>query len=48
MFLVAKKAGADAVKLQKRDNKKLYTKSLTKNMTTEIAMQKLTVYTEKL
>ena len=27
MFLVAKKAGADAVKLQKRDNKKLYTKS---------------------
>ena len=27
MFLVAKRAGADAVKLQKRDNKKLYTKS---------------------
>lgn len=27
MFLVAKKAGANAVKLQKRENKKLYTKS---------------------
>ena len=27
MFLVAKQCGASAVKLQKRDNKELYTKS---------------------
>ena len=28
MFRVAKEAGADAVKLQKRENRKLYTKDM--------------------
>jgi sialic acid synthase len=28
MFWVAKEAGADAVKLQKRENRKLYTKDM--------------------
>lgn len=48
LFRKAKFSGANAVKLQKRDNKKLIPKNfLIANITVKIVMEKLTVSTEK-